>query len=107
MCAPAIDGELSRFTTPSTAVPHAKQGDPAAQSADPRPKNKNGSTALHLAVQNTGKSNSGSSESKSEQARVIALLLQRGATPTDVDANGKSVADAASSDWIRELLHTS
>jgi len=74
--------------------------------ADPRLKNKSGSTPLHLAVQNTGKSNSGSEAAKDEQGRVIALLLRHGASPTDVDANGKSVAAAASSDWIRHLLDT-
>jgi hypothetical protein len=35
---------------------------------------------------------------------VIALLLRHGASPTDVDAKGKAVAAAASSDWIRHLL---
>jgi hypothetical protein len=74
--------------------------------ADPRLTNKSGSTPLHLAVQNTGKSNSGSEASKDEQGRVIALLLGHGARPADVDANGKSVAAAASSDWIRHLLDT-
>lgn len=68
--------------------------------ADPRLKNKNGSTPLHLAVQNTGKSNSGSDAAKDEQRRIIALLLERGATPTDVDANGNTVVAAASSDWV-------
>jgi ankyrin repeat protein len=66
--------------------------------------NGSGSTPLHLAVQNTGKSNSGSDAAKEEQRRIIATLLQYGASPTDVDANGKSVADAAASDWIRQLL---
>lgn len=75
--------------------------------ADPRLKNKSGSTPLHLAVQNTGKSNSGSDASKDEQRRVIAVLLRHGASPADVDANGKSVAAAASTDWIRDLLDTS
>jgi ankyrin repeat protein len=74
--------------------------------ADPRLKNRSGSTPLHLAVQNTGKSNSGSEASKDEQGRVIAVLLRHGTRPTDVDANGKSVAAAASSDWIRHLLDT-
>jgi len=74
--------------------------------ADPRLKNKSGSTPLHLAVQNTGKSNSGSQAAKDEQGRVIALLLGHGASPADVDANGKPVAAAASSDWIRHLLDT-
>jgi ankyrin repeat protein len=74
--------------------------------ADPRLPNKKGSTPLHLAVQNTGKSGSGSDAAKREQARIIDVLLQHGATPTDSDANGKTVAAAATSDWIRELLGT-
>jgi len=32
------------------------------------------------------------------------VLLQHGASPTDTDANGKTVAAAASSAWIRDLL---
>jgi ankyrin repeat protein len=72
--------------------------------ADLRLMNKSGSTPLHLAVQNTGRSDSGSDAAKDEQRRIIVLLLERGASPTDVDAKGKTVADAASSDWIRELL---
>jgi hypothetical protein len=74
--------------------------------ADPRLENKSGSTPLHLAVQNTGRSNSGSDAAKEEQRRVIDVLLERGARPTDTDANGKTVAAAASSDWIRELLRS-
>ena len=72
--------------------------------ADPLLMNKSGSTPLHLAVQNTGKSNSGSEAAKEEQHRIIVLLLGYGASPTDLDAKGKTVADAASSDWIRQLL---
>jgi hypothetical protein len=72
--------------------------------ADPLLMNKSGSTPLHLAVQNTGKSGSGSGAAKDEQGRIIAVLLERGASPTDADANGKTVAAAASSDWIRDLL---
>ena len=74
--------------------------------ANPRLMNKNGSTPLHLAVQNTGRSDSGSEASKDEQGRIIALLLGHGASPTDADANGKTVAAAASSEWIRHLLDT-
>ena len=73
--------------------------------ADPRLRNKRGSTPLHLAVQNTGKSDSGTDACKDEQRRLIDLLLGNGASLTDVDANGKSVAAAASSHWIRDLLH--
>ena len=65
--------------------------------ANPRLMNKSGSTPLHLAVQNTGKSNSGSEEAKDEQRRIIASLLEQGASPADVDANDKTVASAASS----------
>jgi ankyrin repeat protein len=74
--------------------------------ADSRLMNKSGSTPLHLAVQNTGKSNSGSDAAKEEQRRIIALLLEHGASPTDVDANGKTVAAVASSEWVRQLLDT-
>ena len=72
--------------------------------ADPLRANRSGWTPLHLAVQNTGKSHSGSDAAKEEQRRIIVLLLGQGAKPTDVDAKGKSVAEAASSEWIRELL---
>jgi hypothetical protein len=72
--------------------------------ADPLLMNKSGSTPLHLAVQNTGKSNSGSELAKEEQHRIIVLLLGHGASGTDLDANGKTAAAAASSDWIRQLL---
>ena len=74
--------------------------------ADPLLPNKTGSTPLHLAVQNTGRSDSGSDAAKNEQARVVALLLRHGASRTDADANGKTVAAAASSEWIRDLLTT-
>ena len=72
--------------------------------ADPLLTNKSGSTPLHLAVQNTGKSNSGSKAAKQEQHRIIVLLLGHGASRTDLDAKGKTVAAAASSGWIRQLL---
>jgi hypothetical protein len=66
--------------------------------------NKSGSTPLHLAVQNTGKSNSGTDAAKDEQRRIIAVLLEHGASPADVDASGKTVTNSASSDWVRQLL---
>jgi ankyrin repeat protein len=72
--------------------------------ADVRLMNKSGSTPLHLAVQTTGRSNSGSDAAKEEQARVIAVLLEHGARPSDTDANGKTVEAAACSEWIRTLL---
>jgi ankyrin repeat protein len=72
--------------------------------ADPLLMNKTGSTPLHLAVQNTGKSNSGSQPAKAEQRRIIAFLLEHGASADDLDGKGKTVAAAATSDWIRQLL---
>jgi ankyrin repeat protein len=72
--------------------------------ADPRKPNKAGSTPLHLAVQNTGASGSGSDEARREQAAIIKLLLACGARPTDEDSKGKTVKQAATSVWIRELL---
>lgn len=72
--------------------------------ATPRLTNGSGSTPLHLAVQSTGRSNAGSDESKEGQAQIIAVLLEHGARPTDIDARGRTVAAAASSDWIRPLL---
>ncbi len=74
--------------------------------ADPVLMNKSGSTPLHLAVQTTGKGNSGSEVAKEEQRRIIVLLLRHGARGADLDAKGKTVTAAASSDWIRQLLGT-
>jgi len=54
--------------------------------ADPRLRNKSGSRPLHLAVHNTGRSGSGSDEAHRQQAEIIKLLLERGAKPTDTDA---------------------
>jgi len=75
--------------------------------ADPLLMNNTGSTPLHLAVQNTGKSNSGSSAAREEQYRIIELLLAHGASSSDIDAKGKTVAAAASSAWVRQLLDQS
>jgi len=72
--------------------------------AELRQPNKAGSTPLHLAVQPTGKSGSGSDEARRQQAAIIKLLLARGARPTDKDSQGKTVKQAATSAWIRELL---
>jgi ankyrin repeat protein len=72
--------------------------------AEVRRPNKSGSTPLHLAVQNTGKSGSGSDEAHEQQAAIIKLLLARGARSTDKDSRGKTVKQAATSVWIRELL---
>jgi hypothetical protein len=72
--------------------------------ANPRQPNKAGSTPLHLAVQPTGRGGSGSQGARQEQAGIISFLLEHGARSTDRDGNGKRVHEAATSDWIRQLL---
>src|SRR5262249_3215579 len=54
-----------------------------------RLKNKSGSTPLHLAVQNTGRGGSGSSEAKAQQEEIIKILLKAGANPKDRDGKSK------------------
>jgi len=66
--------------------------------------NKSGATPLHLAVQSTGASGSGSDEARQQQAAIIKLLLARGARPTDKNSQGKTVKQAATSGWIRDLI---
>ena len=63
--------------------------------ADLRLMSKSGSTPLHLAVHNTGRSHSGMDEAKDQQREIIDVLLQHGARPTDEDAKGKTVEAAA------------
>jgi ankyrin repeat protein len=72
--------------------------------ADPRQRNKSGSTPLHLAVQTTGRTGSGSPQAHEQQAAIVRLLLERGARVTDQDGHGKTVHQAATSEWIRSLL---
>src|SRR5260221_12457519 len=72
--------------------------------ANPRAPSKSGSTPLHLAVQTTGRGGSGSEHARQQQTGIIRVLLERGARPTDQDARGKQVRQAATSEWIRALL---
>ena len=48
--------------------------------ADPRRKNKNGSAPIQLATQSTGRGGSGSPASKAQQAEILRLLEQYGAS---------------------------
>lgn len=77
-----------------------------AGGADPVARNGSGSTPLHLAVQNTGASGSGSDVAHAAQREIILVLLEHGARPNDADGKGTTVADAATSDWVRALLPT-
>jgi ankyrin repeat protein len=72
--------------------------------ADARQPNKSGSRPLHLAVQTTGRGGSGSPQAREQQAGILRLLLERGAKASDRDGRGRGVRQAASSDWVRDLL---
>jgi hypothetical protein len=69
-----------------------------------RQPNASGSTALHLAVQTTGRGGSGSAEARRHQADIITLLMELGALVTDKDLRGTRVAEAVRSDWVKALL---
>jgi len=72
--------------------------------ADVCKQNGSGSTPLHLAVQDTGRRGSGSEVAREEQRKIIAILLQAGASGMDSDRNGKTVRNACSQGWIVSLL---
>ena len=72
--------------------------------ADVRLKNEKGSTALHLAVQDTGRGGSGSDAAREQQMQVIRLLIAHGARPMDTNAAGKSVRECVRADWVAGLL---
>jgi len=72
--------------------------------SDPTVKNKPGSTPFHLAVQNTGRGGSGEPAAIRAQREIITTFLSWDVSPKLRDGKGKSVADAAQSDWIREIL---
>jgi len=75
-----------------------------AGGADVRARNGSGSTPLHLAVQDTGRGGAGSERARSEQEKIIALLLDAGARPTDKNSSGISVRDTCAHERIRTLL---
>jgi ankyrin repeat protein len=66
-----------------------------AGGADARMKNRSGSTPLHLAVQTTGRGGSGSAAARTEQLKIIELLLRYGARSSDRNAAGRSVWECA------------
>jgi hypothetical protein len=72
--------------------------------SDPATRNKPGSTAFHLAVQNTGRGGSGATAAIEAQREIIKEFLSRGVSPHLKNSGGKTVRDSARSDWIREML---
>jgi ankyrin repeat protein len=75
-----------------------------ANGAEAVRRNKSGSTPLHLAVQNTGRGGTGAAIAREEQEKIIRLLLDHGARPSDKDSSGRSVKDCVNADWIHVLL---
>jgi len=123
---PAAQSETIEYLTSVGATPNALDGSGVAPlhravrtrslaavralvdaGADPRQPNKAGSTPLHLAVQPTGRGGTGSQQAREQQAGIVRLLLEHGASPNDRDGKGKRVYEAATSDWIRRLLKKS
>ncbi len=72
--------------------------------SDPLAKNKPGSTAFHLAVQNTGRGGSGEPIAIDAQREIIEHFLSLGVSSNLKDSRGKSVRDSIQSSWIRELI---
>jgi Ankyrin repeats (3 copies) len=72
--------------------------------ADPTRTNASGSTAFHLAVQNTGRGGTGSDVAKLAQCQIIEELLSRGVSVRLRDGRGRTVLECASSASVRVLL---
>ena len=72
--------------------------------ADPTQQNLSGSTAFHLAMQNTGRGGSGAETAIVAQRKIIEEFLSRGVSPEVKDGKGKSVSEWARSVWIRNLM---
>ena len=72
--------------------------------SNPKAGNKSGSTPFHLAVQNTGRGGSGAPEAIRAQRQIIESFLTRGLSPDLENGPGKSVADCAGTEWVRQLL---
>ena len=71
---------------------------------DPLIRNKSGSMAFHLAVQNTGRGGSGEDQAKLAQKEIIEEFMNLGISPMLKDGKGKTVIDCARSPWILEIL---
>lgn len=72
--------------------------------SDPAAKNKPGSTAFHLAVQNTGRGGTGASAAIEAQREIIKTFLAFGVSPKLKSSVGKTVIESARSPWIQEML---
>jgi len=77
---------------------------PLKAGGDPTLRNKAGSTAFHLGVQNTGRGGTRTEEARAAQHEIVEEFLRFGLSPTIKNGNGKSVLDWAKSGWIREMF---
>jgi hypothetical protein len=80
-----------------------------ANGANVSARNRRGAEPLHYAADGVPGSpawdpDAGSAASREEQTKIIRLLLDRGARPSDNDAAGRSVKDCVRADWIHALL---
>lgn len=75
-----------------------------AANADITIRNKSGSPPFHLAVQSLDRRGAGQGRTRAAQREIIEAFLERGDGAALVDAKGRTVADAARSMWIREIL---
>jgi Ankyrin repeats (many copies)/Ankyrin repeat len=71
---------------------------------DPTLKNNPGSTAFHLAVQNTGRGGSGTEEAKVAQRQIVSDFLSFGISTTVNDGKGNSVLQCARRSGLEELF---
>ena len=72
--------------------------------AEPRVRNRAGSTPFHLAVQDTGRGGSGAPLARQTQAEIVTAFLAAGVSADLPDARGRTVHDCARSDPVRALL---
>ena len=72
--------------------------------AEPRVRNRAGSTPFHLAVQDTGRGGSGAPLARQAQAKIVTGFLAAGVSADLPDARGRTVHDCARNDPVRALL---
>lgn len=74
----------------------------AGAPADAR--NKSGSTPFHLAVQDTGRGGTGSQPARAAQEAIITQFLASRVSTDLTDGKGRTVLQAARSEWVTERL---
>lgn len=72
-----------------------------AEGADPTIRNHSGSSAFHLAVQNTGRGGSGLPAARVAREEIIRLFLSHGVSVEMKDGKGTTVREAARGCFIR------